>query len=136
MRVWDIRDRKIKSGVGRVQIETSLNIHLPVRFTAKVGLAAGYYIYESLFREHVEHRQLRDVMDLELAALDLSEGARAAGLGHLTLRADNYFLEPSSDDLLVTREWCSAVDSTTVVLMPGYDCFGVAVGMLGQYLAW
>ena len=134
MRVWDVRDREIKSGVGRVQIETSLNIDLPVRLTAKIALAAGYYTYESLFREHVEHGQLRDVMNLDPAGLDLSEGARAAGLGHLTLRADNYLLEPSSDDLLVIREWCCTVDGTTVVLMPGCDCFGVAVGILGQYL--
>ena len=31
--------------------------------------------------------------------------------------------------------FCSAVRWSVVVLMPGVDCFGAGVGILGQYLA-
>ena len=138
LNVWDARNRKeVTESVGAFRINTSLNIDLPVRFTAKVALAAGYYVYGNLFREHVDHRHLRDVMNTDPATLDLRNSPAALGPERFSLRVDSYFHKPPSDEnvtLLALREFCSAVRGSVVVLMPGPDCFGTGVGILGQYL--
>ena len=138
MRLWDARDREAKKISGEFRMRTSLNIDLPIRFTAKVALAAGYYVYGNLFRDYVDHRQLRDVMRIDPAKLDLDKGPAALGLEHITLRGDTFLHEvPAEGDSLILclRTFCSTVRGSVVVLMPGKDCFGVAVGILGQYLA-
>ena len=134
--VWDARDRKeVTESVGAFCINTSLNIDLPVRFTAKVALAAGYYVYGNLFREHVDHHQLRDVMNTDPAKLALHTAPAAPE--RLTLRVDSYLHKPPSDEditLPALRAFCSTVRGSVAVLMPGPDCFGIGVGILGQYL--
>ena len=62
----------------------------------------------------------------------------SVNLEHLTLRVDTYLHEVPPDpdsSILCLRTFCSTVKGSVVVLMPGKDCFGVAVGILGQYLA-
>ena len=137
VRVWDVREGKFMSGRGSVEINASLNVDLPTRFVAKVALTAGYYVYGDLFRQHVDHRQLRDVMNIDPAQLDLSKSPAELGTDHLTLRTDDYLREAPSDpdsEILWIRMFCSSVKGSVVILMPGHDCFGVAVGLLGQYV--
>ena len=120
-----------------VHISTSLNIDLPCRFASKVALAAGYFVYGNLFRHHVDHNQLRDVMKTDPATLNLDRSPEELGLGHLTLRVDSYLrevCEESDPTLFCLRSFCSRVKGSVVVLMPGHNCFGVAVGILGQYV--
>ena len=134
----DVHDRELKKGSGPIQISTSLNIDLPMRFAAKVALAAGYYVYGDLFRQYVDHRQLRDVMNIDPAKLDLNKGPTELGLDHLTVRIDDYLHEAPSDpdsEILMLRIFCSWVKGSVVVLMPGRGCFCVGVGLLGYYLA-
>ena len=136
--VWDVRDRKLRRPMGSIQIQASLNVDLPVRFTAKVALAAGYLVYGDLFRKHVDHGQLRDVMRIDPSELDLNRPPAENGLDHLTLRVDNWLYElPEDPDsaVLFLRTFCSAVQGSVIVLMPGHGCFGVGVGILGQYQA-
>ena len=134
--LWDVRDREIKKVPGTFKISSSLNVDLPIRFTAKVALAAGYYVYGDLFRESVDHRQFRDVMCTDLSKLDLSKNPEALGLSHLTLTADSYLHAPATEsDLQSIRLFCSAVRGSVVMLMPGPDFLSVAVGILGRYLA-
>ena len=139
LRVWDSRDREVKERVPRFNISVSIDIDLPIRFAAKVALASGYFAYGDLFREHVDHQQFRDVMNTDLRNLDLTKAAADLGLGHLTLRVDSYLREvpnePAHDVLNSMRAYCSSVEGSVVVLAPGYDCFSVAVGVLGQYVA-
>jgi hypothetical protein len=123
-----------KQVTGPVRIETTVSVDLPIRFTAKVALGAAYYVYEHLFLKYVDHRQLRDVMNIDPARLQMSKGRSSPGLEHLTIRVDGYFSEPTSGILRLVREFCSAVKGSVVVLMPGDGCFGVAVGILGQYV--
>ena len=126
MGLWDARDREAKKVPGEFHMSASLNIDLPIRFTAKGALAAGYYVYGNLFREHVDHHQLREVMHIDPATLDLDKGPAALGLEHLTLRGDTYLHEvPPEGDLLILclRTFCSTVRGSVVVLMPGKDCW-------------
>ena len=137
--VWDARDREFKKVSGRIRISTSLSVHLPVRFTAKVALAAGYYVYGDLFREQVDHRQLRDVMCIDPAKLDRKKDPAELGLDHLTLRVDKYLAEAPDDpnSLLVwLRAFCSSVKGSVVVLMPTRASLEVGVGILGQFLGF
>ena len=137
LRVWDAKDREFKERLPSVQVSTSLNIDLPIRFTAKVALAAGYFTYGDLFRKHVDHLQLRDVMNTDPANLDLEKSPAELGLGHLTLKVDYYLREVSEESdpiLFCLRSFCSELEGSVVVLMPGHDCFRVAVGILGLYV--
>ena len=139
LRVWDERDRKDKTAVGPIRISTSLNVDLPVRFAAKVALGAGFNVYGDLFREHVDHRQLRDVMRTDPAKLDLALGPDELGLEHLTLRVDHYLRDTSDDSdsaIPELRALCSSIRGSAVILAPGRGCFGVAVGLLGRFLGF
>ena len=139
LKVWDSRDGEFKERVPRFEISVSIDIDVPVRFAAKVALAAGYYVYGDLFRQHVDHRQFRDVMNTDLRKLDFTKAPADLGLGHLTLQVDSYLrevpFEPEYDVLNSIRAFCSSVEGSVVVLTPGYGCFGVGVGILGQYVA-
>ena len=139
LNVWDSRDGEIKERVPRFNISLSIDIDIPIRFAAKVALAAGYYAYGDLFREHVEHQQFRDVMNTDLRKLDLTKASADLGLGHLTPRVDSYLrelsYEPENDDLNSIRAFCSSVEGSVVVIAPGHDSFGVGVGILGQFVA-
>lgn len=130
VRLWDAIDREDKSGRSTITLQTKLDLTLPVRFTAKVALGAGYYVYGDLFRDRVDHAQLRAVM---LAADPMSLDP-----DETTLTCDTHLLEPQEEDItiLALRAFCSSVDGTVVALLPGYGCFGVAVGLLGRYLAF
>ena len=137
LRVWDVMDREYRERVPAVHIETSFNIDVPKRFTAKVALAAGYYAYGNLFRESVDHSQLREVMNLDLAGLDPSKTPAELGLDHLKVQVDDWLTEAPTDldsSLLWLRLYCSSAEGSVVVLMPGDGCFGVGVGLLGEYL--
>ena len=139
LKVWDSRDREFKERVPSFAISLLLDVDLPVRFAAKVALAAGYYAYGDLFRQYVDHRQFRDVMNTDLRKLDLTKTPADLGLGHLTLQVDSYLREvpdePEYDALNSIRAFCSSVEGSVVVLAPGYGCFGVGVGILGHYVA-
>ena len=138
MSFWDAREGEAKKVPGQFSIRTSLNIDLPVLFTAKVALSAGYYVYGNLFREHVDHHQLREVMNIDPAKLDFDKDPAALGLEHLTVPVDTYLSEapPGGDSLILClRKFCSTVRGSVVVLMPVMDHLSVAVGILGQYIA-
>ena len=137
IRLWDVRDRKEKSGIGSFRINTTLNIDLPVRFVAKVGLAAGYYAYPDLFRDHVDHHQLRRVMMIDPAKLESTDRAVEANANRVIARVDNYLYAPPSEKdwkRLVLWQFCSRVEGSVVVLLPGPDCLHVTVGVLGQFI--
>ena len=137
LRVWDARDRENKRGVGEIRINTTLNIDLPVRFTAKVGLAAGFFAYGHLFREHVDHHQLRQVMLIDPASMEEPESMAQSGASEVIARVDQYLYEPPSESdwqLLVLRQFCSEIEGSVIVLLPGPNFFQVTVGILGQFL--
>ena len=138
LRMWDVRDGKMIPKAPSFTMSTSLNVDLPIRFTAKVSLAAGYFAYGDVFRDSVDHRQLRDVMNTDPAELDLDRSLVDLGLGHLTLSVDDYMRAIPDDPespLFLARLFCSSVKGSVVILMPGNDNFGVFVGILGRYLA-
>ena len=135
IKVRDSQDRQYKERVPKFKISTTLNINLPQRLTAKVAVAAGYFAYGAQFRLHVVHRQLRDLIHIDLADLDLNRDLSEQGLNCPALRVDHCYRETDNVDLRVIREFCSRRQGSVVILMPGYDCFTVALGILGGFVA-
>lgn len=124
--------------LGTLRIQTSMNIDLPVRFTVKVALAAGYLVYGNLFRHHADHQQLRDVMRIDPAHLNLTDDGDLQALQHITVRIDHCLREPPPESdwaLNGLRAFCSDVRGSVVILVTGDGVLGVTVGLLGQFLA-
>ena len=137
LNVWDARDREIKEGVSSFHISTQLSIDLPVRLTAKVALGAGYFTYGKIFRHNVDHRQLRDAMNIDPINLDPDKSLDEQGLGYLTYQAESYLDEVSEESNplhFYVRSFCSQANGSVVVFMPGRDILWVAVGILGFFL--
>ena len=138
IRLWDAQDRQEKSEKGTIRINTSLNIDLPVRFAAKVGLVAGYCAYGKKFRDFVDHHHLRQVMMIDPAKLESDDGKYMATAKRVKARVDSYLHEVPSDDdwkLLILRRFCTNADGSVVVLLPGPNFFQITVGILGQFIA-
>lgn len=138
IRLWDARDKRRVSGVGAFRIRTTLDYDLPARFTAKVALAAGYLVYGDLFRHHVDHRQLRDLMRIRPAQLKLTDDADLRALQHIRVLVDHWLREPPTESdwqLNALRAFCSSVGGSVVIIVPGDGVLGVTVGILGQFLA-
>ena len=138
LRVWDAREQKERTGVGTIRFSTTLNVDLPVRFAAKVGLAAGFYAYRDLFRSHVDHHQMRQVMLIDPATDGGPEHGEEHGSDEVHARAESYLDEPPTETewrRRVLRCFCSGLEGSVVVLLPGSDFFHVTVGILGQFLA-
>ena len=138
IRLWDARDRQEKFGKGTIRINTTLNIDLPVRFAAKVGLAAGYYAYGKIFRDLVDHHHLRQVMMIDPAKLESDDDKYLATAKSVKARVDSYLHDMPSDnnwELLVLRQFCTNAEGSVVVLLPGANFFQITVGILGQFIA-
>ena len=138
IRLWDAHDRETKTEGGSIQFQASLNVDLPVRFAAKVALAAGYFVYGDLFRHEVDHQQLREVLGVDPSMVPLQDTSNDHGFDHLTLRADHYLSGPLSENdwqLRCLRSFCSNRKGSLIVLVPGQNSLRVAVGILGEYLA-
>ena len=127
-----------KQRVGAYNSKHPLNVDLPVRFAAKVALAAGYFVYGDLFRHEVDHQQLREVLGVDPSMVPLQDTSNDHGFDHLTLRADHYLSGPLSENdwqLRCLRSFCSNRKGSLIVLVPGQNSLRVAVGILGEYLA-
>ena len=134
---WDVRDRKYVTVPGEFPISFSINIDLPVRFAAKVALGSGYYVHGESFRNHVDHRQLRDVMNIDPSSLDQTKTLAELGLEHLTLRVDSWMHELRAGDdtrMRFLRDLCNSIEHSVVVVTYSRDAFSVIVGLFGQYL--
>ena len=138
LELWDAKDQKSVKGSGTLHIQTNLDMNLPIRFAAKVALAAGYFVYGNKFRSHVDHQQLREIMRIDLASLNQTDTAHKLGEERFTALADDYLSDkPSPKDwrLRCIRAFCDGLQGSVIVLIPSTSRLTVAVGILGKYLA-
>lgn len=128
--LFDVRKRKklppeqfsgktITAGGIRISLDAFL------RFTAKTALSAGYFTYGSQFIDQVDHEQARVVMSA--SSLDSINS---------DVRAFDRFSQIEDDDHLIMRLLLTQHTHSGVLLIPGYDCFGVAVGILGNFIGF
>ncbi len=128
--LFDVRTRKSLApeqfagktiNVGGIHI--SLDAFL--RFTAKTALSAGYFAYGSQFTDQVDHEQARIIMS-------------ASSLDSISpdVRIFDRFSQVQDDTHLIIRLLLTQHAHSGVLLIPGYDCFGVAVGILGNFIGF
>jgi hypothetical protein len=130
LKLYDVvrrRDIEPEAFSGRnVQIG-GIQFHLddPLRFVAKVALSAGLYAYGEDFRNQVDHQQARIVMmadDFEQISPDI--------------RCLDRWQLIEDDKHQIMWLVASQYKESCVMLMPGYDCFCVAVGILGHFIGF
>ena len=138
LKLWDAKECELTWGSGNIQFVTHLDIYLPIRFTAKVALTAGYFVYGDHFRHHVDHHQLRKIMQMNLANIYQEDVERRLDEYRYTALADDYLNETPSQKhwrLRCIREFCDGIRGSAVVLIPEKERLLVSVGILGKYLA-
>ena len=138
LKLRDAKDQVFVKNSETAQFNIQMNVYLPIRFTAKVALAAGYFVYGDRFRNHVDHHQLRDIMLTDLTEIDQEDIANILDENRFTALADDFLSEsPSLKDwrLRCIRKFCDGVSGSVVVLIPSKERLLVSVGILGKYLA-
>ncbi len=138
LKLWDAKESELTRGSGKIQFVTHLDIYLPIRFTAKAALTAGYFVYGDQFRHHVDHHQLRKIMQMNLANICREDVERRLDEYRYTALADDYLNETPSQNnwrLRYIRKFCDGIRGSVVVLIPGKERLLVSVGILGKYLA-
>lgn len=134
LRIWDAKARRELSAVEAsgitIECETLIDVDLRLKFVAKVALSAGYAIYRDRFKDHVQHRELRAVMNQK-------KGESSDGYRNFTIRADDALLTPDPDpgsQLEIVRGLCNSFQGSIVMLMPTAGSLTIAVGVLGRYV--
>lgn len=132
LRVWDAVERRDLSAAeiagATITFQTVIDVDLRLKFVAKVALAAGYLVYGDTFKENVQHRELRGVMNQK-------KGESLAQYRDFTIRADDPLLTPEPGlGLEIVRGVCGAVKGSIVMLIPSAASLMVAVGVLGKYV--
>ena len=138
LRLWDAKENELTLGSGNIQFITQLDVHLPIRFTAKAALAAGYYVYRDHFRHNVDHHQLREIMQTNLTHIDQEKVEERVDGDRDAVLADDYLNELASQahwQLRCIRTFCDGIRGSVVVLIPHKERLVVSVGILGKYLA-
>ena len=138
LKIWDARDQELVDGYGTIQFNTFLDVHLPIRFAAKVALSAGYFVYGDHFRHHVDHHQVREIMRMEFGDFNREGIEDKVDESRFTALADDYLSEsPSPKDwrLRSIRKFCNGISGSVVLLIPSKKHLLVSVGILGKYLA-
>lgn len=135
LRVWDAMERRELSSAETagitIECQTVIDVDLRLKFVAKVALSAGYLAYGDVFRDHVQHDELRAVMNQKKG-----ETVDQHHPGY-TIRADDplFARDPEPGSCLeIVRGVCNSFQGSIVMLMPSSGSLGVAVGVLGKYV--
>jgi hypothetical protein len=128
--LFDVRKRKTlppEQFSGKTINVGGIHISLDafMRFTAKSALSAGYFAYGSQFIDQVDHEQARIIMS-----------ASSLELINPDVRVFDRFSQVEDDTHLIMRLLLTQYAHSGVLLIPGYDCFGVAVGILGNFIGF
>jgi hypothetical protein len=131
LRIYNLRERRYLTDherSGRTISLEGVTIHLDadLKFVAKVGLAAGFFAYGDLFREQVQHSELRKIVNAEHLN-QITPDVRV----HCRFPSEQ---ELESETLQILKLATESVECSSVLLMPGKGCFGIAVGVLGNFM--
>lgn len=133
MKVWLPMTKTYSTDGRRFRSSLSINRNSSIRFTAKVALSAGYFLYGDLFRSNVSHDEIRFIMNHD--AMGVSNEIRERATKAKTRVVDRFY-EDKDPDVEVYRLLCSAYDQASVV---GFiPCQGdkmlFFVGILGTFV--
>ncbi len=134
MLVWDARARRQlrqdEIGGNKISSEFKISVHGRKRFVAKVALSAGYFIYGELFRNQVQHQELRALMN----SSDKSKKEEFANFG---LRGYDEFSpveELDKERTELTNLFCRLINGSCVITGLGPSNVVISVGILGKWI--
>jgi len=133
LKIFDVVKRKYlspsDSRAGELTLSFKMDIDIRLRFTAKVALAAGYFAYGDGFVENVDHEQFRIILNFDGNGEQPKCNARV--FDKLLIGQDK-----ASKKMKALIQACELMKASCVLLVPGDDSFGVAVGILGQFVGF
>lgn len=113
-----------------INLSTTSNLDIWLKYVAKTFLSAGYYAYGDEFRYNVDTNALRVIVDLSFDDWTTSHQQELKDV-----RAHHIYAEDTDDFMKLFRHICKAVDNASCIgLVPsskGLCCF---VGILGNYI--
>lgn len=121
---------KEKSGLtfkSKIPIKPDCNI----KFTAKVALSAGYYIYGELFREKANHNELRQLMNFNRKTSKQEDFISFNTLGWYW---SHPVLEKDADDFAVYDIFAKILNCSFVICIPGSSNIGFIISILGRII--
>ncbi|HAL72078.1 MAG TPA: hypothetical protein DCP71_09940 [Verrucomicrobiales bacterium] len=99
------------------------------KFVAKVALSGGTYVYGEAFRERVEHKELRNLIGIDVPSKDLLRSSRCRFTDSL------FQVEAPPKRIYIMRTIIEALYDTSIVLFTPYDgVLGITVGVLGSFI--
>lgn len=109
--------------------EFKLDSYSRIRFTAKVALAAGYFIYGDLFRNNVDHSEIRKLLNFDRSTVNREdfEGSKTKGWFWPFPVADK-----DENDHQLYQFLAKYLDCSFVLVIPGPANIGLIVGILGE----
>ncbi len=122
----EIGDRLIESQI-------VMDRFIRLKFSAKTALSAGYYVYEDLFKKHVDLESLRALMTMNKSNMD-------EVLSHSKLRVADQFSYPLCNqkeqlDVMMFKKMCENFDSSCVMFILSTNNIIITIGILGEYIA-
>jgi hypothetical protein len=102
-----------------------------LKFTAKVALSAGYYIFGEWFRENVAHNEIRSLMEF-------NEKSEKENFKDFGLKGYDEFNSPSKQDaeqFALDKFFCETIEGSCTYFIPGPVNLGIVVGILGKHVA-
>lgn len=98
-----------------------------IRFVTKVALAAGYFACEEFFKNGVQHSQARMIVTAKRLT-DVNPSVR------LYTRFQDPEALPDPSDYQLFKAAIELSGCSCVLMLPGKNCFGVIVGVLGDFM--
>lgn len=123
-----VRTNKIIEKPKEIEIKLKYNLTTRIKFVAKVALSAGYYSYGELFRDFVNHDELRLIMNYD--PIDLKKMKK-----NIHTKVDTKFIQTSNDKIKILRFICSQINADAIVgLVPGNENLICFVGLMNEYI--
>ncbi|NBD20962.1 hypothetical protein GTZ97_09800 [Aquabacterium fontiphilum] len=111
-----------------ITFSVEVDIHLCIRFCAKVALSAGQFVYGEKFQHHVKHDELRMLMNRSLKELRDT-------LKNFETLVDTDLQSENQPQVQIFRKICELASPYSVVgLVPSKNRLAVFVGVLGRYV--
>lgn len=132
LRIFDVKQRryleKSDSRGSQVKINgLTLDLNADIKFVAKVALAAGYFAYGDQFRTGVMHSEPRKIVNAA-SLFGITPDVR------LFTRFQSHEELPEPGDFQMYKLIVQLSGCSCVLLLPGKGCFGVIVGVLGEFM--
>lgn len=131
LRLYDLKQKRYLAkceGTRTIKArDLKLDMDADIRFVAKVALAAGYYAYDDFFKNGVQHSQARMIVTAKRLN-DVNPSVR------LYTRFQDPKELPDPTDYHLFKAAIELSGCSCVLMLPGKNCFGVVVGVLGEFM--